>query len=214
MAELNNTKQQILKSALAAFIRFGYQGTSLADLCRITGLTKGAIYHHFQGKDDIYRQALDSFFQYPSLPNWLEEDFLSFGDRLRAGFSNIESSKEWIISRVGTGEDNAILQFYSFLYEATRRFPQYQKALDLYDDEKHRRLAKSIEKSQSKGEIRQDLNPLLLAIEIDALLQQLIYLRFVNPRIKANPKILLDIFDNYWIRLIPMAANSDQEAGS
>jgi AcrR family transcriptional regulator len=200
---MNSSKQQILKSALSAFIRYGYQGTSLSDLCEATGFTKGAIYHHFKGKDDIYRQALDSFFQYPSLPGWLEEEYDHLSERLKAGFTNIESSKEWINSRVGTGEDNAILQFYGFLYEATRRFPQYQKALDLYDDEKHRRLSKSISRAQEQNEIRGDLDPLLLAIEIDALLQQLIYLRFVNPRIKANPGLIMDIFQNYWIRLIP-----------
>ncbi|MFF7647161.1 TetR family transcriptional regulator [Streptomyces canus] len=37
----------------------GYDGTSMADLARATGLTKPALYHHAEGKEHLLRLALE-----------------------------------------------------------------------------------------------------------------------------------------------------------
>ncbi len=47
------TKQFIIEKSAPVFNRKGYQGTSLHDLTRVTGLTKGSIYGNFDGKDEI-----------------------------------------------------------------------------------------------------------------------------------------------------------------
>jgi AcrR family transcriptional regulator len=41
------------------FSERGYDGTTMADLARATGLTKAAIYHHVQGKEHLLRLALE-----------------------------------------------------------------------------------------------------------------------------------------------------------
>ena len=48
-----DTKVIILKVALQLFMENGYKGTSYQDLIKKTGLSKGAIYHHFKSKEDI-----------------------------------------------------------------------------------------------------------------------------------------------------------------
>jgi AcrR family transcriptional regulator len=40
----------------------GYDGMSLSDLTKTTGLSKGAVYHHFRDKDDLFAAAIDQFF--------------------------------------------------------------------------------------------------------------------------------------------------------
>jgi TetR/AcrR family transcriptional regulator, transcriptional repressor for nem operon len=52
------TRQHIVKSTAPLFNRKGFDGTSLADLTEITGLTKGALYGNFHDKQDI---ALEAF---------------------------------------------------------------------------------------------------------------------------------------------------------
>ena len=44
------TRRHILAVATNAFLAHGYAGTSLSDLIRAAGLTKGAFYHHFPSK--------------------------------------------------------------------------------------------------------------------------------------------------------------------
>jgi AcrR family transcriptional regulator len=56
------TRAMILKTALSLFMEKGYKDTSYQDLVKETGLSKGAIYHHFKSKEDI----LTSVFEYMS----------------------------------------------------------------------------------------------------------------------------------------------------
>ena len=196
------SREQILEAALKLFIKKGYRGTSLEELCKATGFTKGGLYHHFNGKEDLYHQALKEFFNPGGLPDWICGDAENLESRIRSGFLDIDLSKKWIQARVGTKDDNGILQFYTFLYEATRRYPEFQNNIDTHDEAKHKALEEHFQKAQEKGEIRSDLNPRLLALELDALLQQLIYLRFVNPHIKTEKQLPLNLFENYWKRLV------------
>ncbi|MFN7490662.1 MAG: TetR/AcrR family transcriptional regulator [Chryseotalea sp.] len=47
------TRETILKKAGVLFNTFGYKSTSLSNITDATGLTKGAIYKHFDNKDKL-----------------------------------------------------------------------------------------------------------------------------------------------------------------
>ncbi len=47
------TRQHILTVASDQFLTHGYAGTSLSDLIRAAGITKGAFYHHFPSKEAL-----------------------------------------------------------------------------------------------------------------------------------------------------------------
>lgn len=47
------TREHILETAAAAFARSGLAGTSLNEIVRSSGLTKGAFYHHFASKEAL-----------------------------------------------------------------------------------------------------------------------------------------------------------------
>lgn len=47
------TRERILETAAAAFARDGYEGTSLNDVIRTSGYTKGAFYFHFASKQEL-----------------------------------------------------------------------------------------------------------------------------------------------------------------
>ena len=54
------TKKLILKESANLFNTQGYKATSISDITKATGLTKGAIYRHFDSKSDLEQQALRS----------------------------------------------------------------------------------------------------------------------------------------------------------
>ena len=53
------TVGKILDTAERMFIEKGYDKTSLQDIIQETGLSKGAIYHHFASKEDIFYSVCD-----------------------------------------------------------------------------------------------------------------------------------------------------------
>jgi AcrR family transcriptional regulator len=52
-------QQTVLRRAIEAFNRQGYDATSIGDLARELGLTKSAIYHHVPSKEALLAAALD-----------------------------------------------------------------------------------------------------------------------------------------------------------
>ncbi len=49
-----STRERILEVALELFVDQGYDGTSLRDIAKRLGVTKAALYYHFERKDDIF----------------------------------------------------------------------------------------------------------------------------------------------------------------
>jgi AcrR family transcriptional regulator len=52
-AQSSDTKQRILDVALDLFTEQGYDGTSLRQIAEQLGVTKAALYYHFESKEDI-----------------------------------------------------------------------------------------------------------------------------------------------------------------
>ncbi|WP_030768422.1 ScbR family autoregulator-binding transcription factor [Streptomyces sp. NRRL F-2664] len=56
------TRQAILDGAAVAFDDNGYEGTSLSDVVKHAGVTKGALYFHFPSKQALARTLMDEQF--------------------------------------------------------------------------------------------------------------------------------------------------------
>lgn len=53
------TRKAVLQSARQLFAQQGYAATSLDQIARSARVTKGAVYHHFQGKQDVFRAVYE-----------------------------------------------------------------------------------------------------------------------------------------------------------
>ncbi len=52
------TRQALTEAARALFVSRGYAETSTPDVCAAAGITRGALYHHFADKRDLFRHVL------------------------------------------------------------------------------------------------------------------------------------------------------------
>jgi AcrR family transcriptional regulator len=52
--QLAATRRKVLEGARAAFARHGYEGATVKVLVAVTGLSRGAIFHHFKDKDALF----------------------------------------------------------------------------------------------------------------------------------------------------------------
>lgn len=52
--ELSRRRQEIIESARLCFARYGYEGATVSRLEKATGKTRGAIFHHFRDKEELF----------------------------------------------------------------------------------------------------------------------------------------------------------------
>ena len=78
------TRQLLLDSALKLFGEKGFHATSVQEIVKKAGLTKGAFYHHFTSKEDVLRLIHDEFLDVQvELVGTILEDYESPVDQLR-----------------------------------------------------------------------------------------------------------------------------------
>jgi len=76
MAE-NKTKEerqfQILEAAMEVFVTNGYANTRMDDIVKKSGLSKGALYHHYPSKKDLFISLIDHWEVY-CFPNFYSKN--------------------------------------------------------------------------------------------------------------------------------------------
>lgn len=164
-----NTKEQLELKALQFFANNDFDRSNLNDIARALNVTKGAIYHYFSGKDDLFKAAVNrlldelmSLFR-GSLPR--EIPVKTVLDNL---FEMSLALKD-LSNSLGLG--NALGEYKNILYffiVATKKFPETQGRLDLlYKDFQHN-LEDLLNAGIVRGEIRRDVDSKALAFEITA----------------------------------------------
>jgi len=67
-----NTRRRILEAAFDEFYKNGFQGGSLNDIVDKAGTTKGALFHHFEGKNDLGHAVVEEVVQPMIKQRWLD----------------------------------------------------------------------------------------------------------------------------------------------
>ena len=96
---MENTKEKILEVATNLFLEKGYKQNRISDIIKgLDGLTKGAIYHHFESKEDIFEAVVKNI----GLKNTLIFDKIKFADNM--------TGSEKITKLISLGLDNDNLE--------------------------------------------------------------------------------------------------------
>jgi len=67
-----NTRQRILDAAFDEFYKNGFQGGSLNHIVDEAGTTKGAVFHHFKGKNDLGYAVVEEIIFSDIKERWLD----------------------------------------------------------------------------------------------------------------------------------------------
>jgi TetR/AcrR family transcriptional repressor of nem operon len=88
MEQDRNTKDRILDSAQSIVLEKGFSATSLDDIIKATGVTKGAFFHHFRSKADLAHKLVERF---------AEQDFAMFEEWNRRADSLAEDPYQALV---------------------------------------------------------------------------------------------------------------------
>ena len=84
----DSTKHQILDAAMHVFVKSGYSKTTMDDIVNRSGLSKGAIYHYYGSKKELFLSLIDHWENY-FFTNIINKDLsLSSSDDLLREITN------------------------------------------------------------------------------------------------------------------------------
>lgn len=147
------TRQRILEAAFMEMYRNGFQGMRLDEVLMTTGLTKGALYHHFPNKRALGYAVVDEIIAPMMDAIWLQP-LKNAADPLQAMVSVVErlpDDKPAEITRYGCPLNN-LAQEMSPLDEG------FRKRLDNIFGLWHDVTEEALQRARQQGHIRQDVN--------------------------------------------------------
>ena len=174
---MKSTKETILRESFKLFLAKGYDGTSVPDIERAAKITRGAIFHHFINKEDIFKQSADYF-----VLSFLEEvnygeEYLSSSTPLKAFMGKclevIEARMKTFVQK--TNVEITPASFMSFALYLKDHYEGWQEKALEYENGKIDAWKKAINLAKEKNEILLDSDETLLASTFHNLYKGLSY---------------------------------------
>ncbi|WP_251358644.1 TetR/AcrR family transcriptional regulator [Kangiella sp. TOML190] len=148
------TRQRILDVAFEEILVKGYQGLRVDQVLKMTGLTKGAFYHHFSSKQTLGHAVIDEVLKPWIIDRWIKplHQFKNPVDDLINFLT--EARQELSANNLHTGCPlNNLTQEMSPLDESFRL--KITEIWQLW----HQALSEAFAKGIAQGYIRQDVEP-------------------------------------------------------
>lgn len=153
---MNNTKKKILENSLTLFMQKSYKEVTMSDIINSVELTKGAFYHYFKSKEDVYEQCVKHFYE-----QILMSDFESFPHDSLKEFYNHYLEKLVENERVETTASTP--SRFIFILESSLKIPSF---MDMHESQRKKELNEwtlIVEKAKKSDEILSDLPSINIA---------------------------------------------------
>lgn len=199
--------QRILDAAADLFVHYGYDKTTVSDIARQAGVSKGAIYLHFESKEQLFEALLVRELQ-AYAEEWLA---LIDADPVGGTVAAMYKNSLYALSR------NA---FMAAMFTQDRHvFGSYLRKPDNFFRRMQAEQAESpryqfVKMMQDAGAMRRDLNPKVIAHIMNILAYGLVGMDGITPE-KDIPPLdeLIEGIAEFMERALAPAEGGSSEAG-
>lgn len=162
----NITRQQLLESALRVFSEKGYAATRLSDIAVAANVTRGAIYHHFGNKKELFialfKNRSDPYFQ-------------TVSEILSSDLPSLEKIQKLITTLLKKFEGDKLFQADNRLrMQHNSSIADIKKIKGAFDEDIKRLFTlaeRVVQAGQKTGEIRNDMAARDIVVFLFALLR-------------------------------------------
>jgi len=126
---MNDSKEHILKTSFSLFLRQSFKEVTMNEIVAATGLSKGAFYHYFKSKEQLFAEVIDTFYlknmaiDYGKLSNeslWaFYHDYAKEVAKLINSYNSFLDSKDEVVN----------INYFMMMFDALKLFPDFRDKL-------------------------------------------------------------------------------------
>ena len=191
-------KKEIIQLALECFLEKGINETSMNDIATSAGVTKPAIYYYFKNKDTLIEGVITYFKEEvgkwsqeihkrdKNVKEYLQNTFLSikvFSDVTTVLLNKVTKEKKY--------------NFDELLSQFSKINPQAKKDMQEVFTKTRKHIAIKIKEGQKNGEIKSDIDPDILALQIHSIIEGLTTISHIDTSIDLN-EVSNKLFNQFW----------------
>ena len=174
-----DTKQLILLKSFGLFLENGYRNTSMSDLVKETKMSKGAFYHYFKNKENLYQEVINVFFlSYYERVDWKENESLNISE-IELMIKEFYSS---FVPEIMAITEKGMSRYFIMFFEAYEIYPKFKDMVRVLYKELKERLTEEYKKEGVK-------KPKIEAIKLIAKYEGILFWFAIYPEGEVNKMI-------------------------
>ena len=158
VCNMDNTKEFIIDEAFKLFLNHSYEAVSISDISKAIGFTKGALYHHFKNKEELFKSVVDKYLFLPQVSTNIEKislyEYIQITTALNEKIIRNLSKSSLVFMPIN---------YLSLFTDAFRHYPDYAESKRLFINQEIEKTKRILENAINSGEVREDINPSLMA---------------------------------------------------
>ena len=169
------TREQIVAATREVMVERGFHGATIGDIAERAGLTRAGVLHHFESKEHLLAAAMESRYA---------ENGVWYRAQTEAGVCVLDIYVQLMERQISRPESATLL-----LVLASASTDADHPAHDWYHERYaffRTALPKQVRTDQERGLVRSELDPLLVAIQLIALMEGLL-LQWLNDQDSFDP---------------------------
>lgn len=184
---MKDTKDLILDAAFTLFLNNNYESVTFTELCRATKLTKGAVYHYFSSKEDLFKAVIDKYVLLPH--NTSHTHDLTLEQLIKYKIREIDlRMQNSFVSKLDK-YNSVPLNYIQLLFLSYKYYPDFKKIGDAIMAGEIEIWKKSIKNSIEKNLIRKEIDIDSTAFTFIAIVTNIV-LRLMNASSENHLEII------------------------
>jgi len=153
-----DTREHILEISLLLFLQKSYKAVTLSEIVKTTGMSKGAFYHYFDSKQELFEEVVKFYFG-----DVLDIQFTSYNQDSLKGFYEdflLHNRKQLnIFEKVNPSKsDDAHINHYFLLFDAITQFPYFRRMFNEHNKQELSVWKSVIAHAKETGEIKSEVS--------------------------------------------------------
>ncbi|MFT4668041.1 MAG: hypothetical protein ACI8YQ_001819 [Polaribacter sp.] len=178
----NDTKEFITETSFKLFLDKGYRNTSMSNLVTETKLSKGAFYHYFKNKEELYQEVIHRYF----ISYYKQVDWNTLKDMNSMELEMmIKGFYQSFIPEILSLTKKGMSRYFILFFEAYEEYPKFKEEVRFF----YKQIKKILIQQFKKEKIE---NPILEATNLLAKYEGLIFWISVFPEHKIENLLLND----------------------
>jgi TetR/AcrR family transcriptional regulator, transcriptional repressor for nem operon len=150
---MNSTREIILQKAFMLFLQNSYDSMSMIKLQEETGLSRGALYHHFKSKEQLFIEVIEKFYiATPTTPNKPLDIHTLYGF-YHDYFEHVIGVFKILRESMQATNPDSDFNLFSLGLEAMKRYPGFREKIRTINIEVRKIWIHVVKTARESGEI-------------------------------------------------------------
>jgi AcrR family transcriptional regulator len=150
---MNNSREHILKVALILFLQKSFKEVTMKEIVLKTGLSKGAFYHYFASKEELFIEVFTTFYlkmMSIKFEEFNQKSFYSFyHDYVDFAMDSFMELKNLI----NDTNDEDDINYFILAFDAIKIFPGFKEKVEEHHARELTAWAEAVARGKATGEL-------------------------------------------------------------